>query len=96
MFRNYVILLLLSITTFSCSYFKANKIEENTAIAKVNDVYLYKKDIVNSLPDNFKKSDSALLASNFIKNWVKDQILLNKAKINLKEESEEINELVEK
>lgn len=96
MFRRFMLYLFLTNTIVSCTLFKANKEENKEPVARVNDVYLYQEDILIGLPKNYKKKDSALLVRNYIKTWAKQQLLLDKAKINLKEEVSAIDKLVNK
>ncbi len=96
MFKQFLFYLFLANTIVSCTFFKGSKEENKEPIARVNDVYLYKEDILVALPKNYKKRDSALLVRNYINAWAKQQLLLNKAKINLKEETTKINKLVNK
>jgi len=74
---------------FSCTKKQDNK----EAIARVYDSYLYDADLQNLLPTNFSKEDSILLAKNYINAWAKDQLLLQKAQINL-DDKDNIEELV--
>ena len=82
---------MLIFTISSCS----NKEDDNEAIARVYDTYLYDSDLLELLPNNFSKQDSLLLVTNYINSWAKDQLLLEKAKINLNDK-ENIEELVNK
>ena len=71
--------LFLIFSTISCT----KKDENKNAIARVYESYLYEEDIKEILPENYSKGDSILLASNFINSWAQDQLLLQKAEINL-------------
>ncbi|RPE00829.1 hypothetical protein EGM88_00310 [Aureibaculum marinum] len=70
--------------------------DEGKAVAKVYENYLYEKDIKEVLPKNISKEDSLIFVKNYINNWAKEHLLVQKAKINLHEEKEHINTLVEK
>ena len=72
-----------------------NNQKDKTPIAKVHDTFLYKEDIEAILPEKLAKDDSLLFVSSFINKWAKEQLLLNKAKINLDTQKEDINKLVE-
>ncbi len=74
----------------SCS----KKQDSQEAIARVYDAYLYDNDVRALLPNDFTKEDSLLIVRNYINNWAKDQLLLQKAKINLDDE-ESIKELID-
>jgi len=81
------------LTLLSCDAFK--KDDATNAVARVNDVYLYKKDLEEIIPKNISKADSTLLANSFINSWAKNLLLLDKAKLNLPEkQQEDYNKLV--
>ncbi len=65
------------------------------AIARVYNNYLYQEDLNKKIPKDLTKSDSVLYRNNFINNWATEQLLLEKAKINVESENEEIENLVE-
>jgi len=79
----------------SCQYFK-NKTKElkEQPIARVNDLYLYPSDI-NGLSSNADRSDSAKLVQMFVTDWIKRNLLLEKAKQSLPNSMKEIDEKVE-
>ena len=78
---------------YSCDYFK--KGEPKTPIARVNETYLFAEDIRVHFGDNFGE-DSAQVVNNYINRWATQQLLINKAKINLPNTiQEEFNKLVE-
>ena len=97
MFPKITFLLFLSTMLLSCSYFKKDTENDlGKPIAKVNNHYLYKKNIKSILPDNYSKKDSVFLVRNFINSWAKKQLLLSKAQLNLSEELIDIDKLVQK
>ena len=57
--------------------------ENNVAVAKVYDKYLYLKDIKHIFSQNETKQDSAELARLYINTWIKNQLLLRQAEMNL-------------
>ncbi len=79
----------------SCNYFTIKK-NTKKPVARVNNTYLYKEDFKSIFITNITKNDSILLAKNYINNWVKQQLLLSKAQINLENKEAEFNELVKK
>lgn len=66
---------------------------ENTTsdkpVARVNDQYLYASEIATSLGENLSSTDSASMVQNYINNWAKEQLLLNKAVYNLNAKEQE-------
>ncbi len=79
----------------SCNYFTF-KSNEREAVARVNDTYLYKDDLVKIFNSDLSKQDSILLANSYINNWVKQQLLLSKAQINLEDSQFDFEALVKK
>jgi len=66
----------------SCDLLPTN-VNGNNPIARVNDSYLFESDISGIVPQGINKKDSGLLVRNYIENWARQQLLLNKANINL-------------
>tara|TARA_R100001369_G_scaffold21881_1_gene39659 strand:- start:32501 stop:33364 length:864 start_codon:yes stop_codon:yes gene_type:complete len=77
----------------SCNYFKP--IEERQKVARVNDNYLYLEDIQSLVGEDLSDEDSILLVNNFINRWATQQLLIDRAKINLStQQQKEFDELV--
>jgi hypothetical protein len=75
----------------SCNYFNNRNVEAKPdAVARVHDSYLYKDEISRMVASGTSKEDSALLVSNFIQNWVKQQLILQKAETNLNDEKKDV------
>ncbi|WP_346882040.1 peptidyl-prolyl cis-trans isomerase [uncultured Algibacter sp.] len=65
-------------------------------MARVNETYLYQDDIKGLVPSGTTKNDSTIIVKNFIKHWATQQLFVDGAKVNLKEEKQEaFNKLVE-
>ena len=79
--RKTIYILALFSVLWSCDYFKPVPIEE--AIARVDDVFLYAKDLKKVLPDNLSTSDSTIFANNFITKWATQQLFVQNAQVNL-------------
>ena len=78
----------------SCTYFQ-KKVEEDP-VARVGDHYLYKEDLEALWSTPISEEDSAIIVNNFINIWAKKHLLVEKAKINLKDEKiAEFEKLVE-
>jgi hypothetical protein len=89
-FIKYLFYILLVISV-SCNK-QDNKIN---AVARVYNNYLYQEDLLGKIPENLSKEDSILYRNNIIKTWATEQILLQKAKINIEDANNEIKNLVE-
>ena len=90
----YLVLSLLLLQ--SCDYFTFKKEVTPEAVARVNDVYLYKDDLMAIFTKDISKQDSIVLVNNYINNWIKQQLLLSKAQLNLENKKEEFEDLVKK
>ena len=88
----YVISIVIIMAVISCN----DGSEDTNAIARVNNIYLFEGDLLGKLPENLSKEDSVLFRSNFINSWAMEQLLLQKAKLNIGDENEEIIALIEK
>lgn len=88
--KKYLIILAIILLVFSCK--REEKVEN--AVARIGNKYLLEEDIANRIPSNLNKTDSILYRSNLIKNWATEQLLLIKAKINIDDKNNEINNLV--
>ena len=81
-----VILFLVSIVS-SCDFLDTNKDAE--VIARVNDHYLYKKDLAQSISSKLSPSDSAMKTKTYIDNWAVNKLLLDKSQLNLPEDKQQ-------
>ncbi len=64
-------------------------------LARVGDEKLYKSDLIGLYQPNMTTEDSAIVTNNFIDNWARRQIILQKAKFNLTSDEEvEIKKMV--
>lgn len=73
--------MLLVSVLWSCDYFKP--VQEDKAIARVEDAFLYHKDLKKVLPENLNATDSTIFANNFINRWATQQLLVQNAQVNL-------------
>lgn len=91
--KQLVVYICLFFVLLSCDYLTI-KDDTREAVARVNNTYLYKKDLKKVVSADVSKTDSVLLVNNFINNWIKQQLLLEKAQINLENKAEEFDVLV--
>tara|TARA_B110000908_G_scaffold49942_1_gene61040 strand:+ start:20 stop:874 length:855 start_codon:yes stop_codon:yes gene_type:complete len=71
----------------SCDFINQENLD--TPIARVNDSYLYQKDIKNLIFENTSKDDSTLIVTNFINRWATKQLLIDQSIINLTQEKQD-------
>ena len=71
----------------SCDFINQENLD--APIARVNDSYLYQKDIKNLIFENTSKDDSTLIVANFINRWATKQLLIDQSIINLTQEKQD-------
>jgi len=68
---------------------------EEKPIARVLDKTLTPSDMKGIFPEGVSAEDSTQIAKNFIERWVRQQLLLNKAELNLTEDEKNVKEQIE-
>lgn len=90
----FIFFLLAGFMLAGCSYFE--KEEDRTVIVRVNDAYLYEEDINALINENTSTEDSAIIVSNYINRWATQQLLIDRAQLNLPESQQrEFRDLIE-
>ncbi len=97
--KTYLRLTILSILIFLLGFNACRpgiRQDKGTPLARVGDHYLYENDIKGLLPPNTSPLDSIVWVRNYTNNWVKIQLLIKKAKQNLKPEQLDFDKQLEK
>lgn len=81
----YLLLTLVTATIISCT----SKPDLESAIARAGDNYLYKEDIEGLVLPGTSVADSQVIVTNFINNWIKQQIMVQLAEDNLANEDKD-------
>lgn len=88
-------LLLFFLLCTSCGDQKGeHKHRVENLLVEIDGNFLYKEDLQKVLPAGLSKDDSLLFAENYIRNWIEDVLLYDKAKANIPDNTE-IDKLVE-
>jgi len=87
-----LLLLLLSAVLVSCS---KKQHDRKIPVAKVSDKYLYLSDIQHIFPYKVTKEDSIALAQSYITTWIKTELVVNKAELNLPPDQLDINQQID-
>jgi len=82
--KNLLWLSILLVTVTSCDYFKQEV--SGNPVARVNQSYLYKADLNELFSETSQLEDSAQLVNNYINRWATQQLLIDRAKVNLTQE----------
>ena len=90
----FLIIILLAFGVTACNLFEET--DARKVIVRVNDSYLYEEDINALLNEDTSPEDSSLIVSNYITRWATQQLIVDRARLNLSEEQQkEFNDLVE-
>jgi len=71
----------------SCDFFQPSQKPEN--IARVNDVFLTRKEVQQAMPKDLSEDDSIIFVHNYINRWATRQLLLDGARLNLPQKVQE-------
>lgn len=93
-FAIYMSLFVLVGMMSSCIEFDTNSGKE--PVVKVFDKYLYESEIREMLPDGLSKQDSLKRTKNYIHQWTNNQLLLQKAQLNLTEAQKDVSKEINK
>jgi hypothetical protein len=91
-FRILLLVFLLAIVLQGCS--SKPKATENLPVARVLDQYLYQADLQGVFPSGLSPEDSSSMARDFIEKWIRNQLMLNKAEINLSDAEKDVEQQI--
>lgn len=90
--KNWGVILVIAAAMTGCGQEHNHK--GKTPLVEVSGEFLYKEDLQAALPLNILKDDSVLFAEHYIKNWIEDALLFDKAEGNIPD-NDRISKLVE-
>ncbi|WP_438964684.1 peptidyl-prolyl cis-trans isomerase [Winogradskyella sp.] len=85
--KHFSLIIIVLFWFVGCDFFK--KADEEGAVARVNDVYLYKNDITDLVPEGASSEDSALIVNQYINRWASQLLLMDGAMLNLNESKQQ-------
>jgi hypothetical protein len=91
--KGVLLVIMLLCITMACDRFETRKTEK--PLARVGDVYLYASDVVEIFPAKITQNDSLLILNSYIDKWIKKQLLLQKAELNLTEKQKDVSSQIE-
>jgi hypothetical protein len=77
----------------SCARLETRSREKS--LAQVSEKNLYPSDIRYIFPRNVSPEDSIMIQQNYVDKWVKKQLILQKAELNLTEEQKDVRQQIE-
>lgn len=86
----YYILIVIALS--SCSFFERT---DDILLARVGDSYLYESDVKSLNNSDFSDTDSLAFIQQYIQNWAKEELLLEKAILNINQDELEIEKRIE-
>lgn len=90
--KNWGVILVIATAMTGCGQEHNHK--GKTPLVEVSGEFLYKEDLQAALPLNISKDDSVLFAEHYIRNWIEDALLFDKAEGNIPD-NDKISKLVE-
>lgn len=90
--KNWGVILVIAAAMTGCGQEHNHK--GKTPLVEVSGEFLYKEDLQAALPLNISKDDSVLFAEHYIRNWIEDALLFDKAEGNIPD-NDKISKLVE-
>ena len=90
--KNWGVILVIAAAMTGCGQEHNHK--GKTPLVEVSGEFLYKEDLQAALPLNISKDDSVLFAEHYIRNWIEDALLFDKAEGSIPD-NDKISKLVE-
>ena len=84
---------MLSLVLASCK--KKSETTQETPVVRVFDKYLYLSNLKEVIPSNISKTDSTILVNDYIDKWIRKQLLVRKAEMNLTDEEKNVDKQLE-
>jgi hypothetical protein len=95
MFRAGFFCILLTAFIASCGLFDKKEIADQHVIARAFDKILYISDLKTIVPKGLPHNDSVTIITNYVNNWLKQQVVLKKAEDNLTEKQKDVSHNLE-
>ncbi len=89
----YVMLLLFAVFLTGCNKAPVKKNEK--PVARVFGKFLYESDLRGVVPSGISESDSSSAVKDFVEKWVRNQLLLNKAELNLTDQEKDVDQQID-
>jgi len=87
---NLIILIIVAI--YAC---ETSDKQTTTPLARVGDEILYKNDLTGIVPVRTNQTDSIKIVKAYIRSWVEQRLLIDKAELNLSDEMKDVNQKLE-
>lgn len=89
------VLFIIALALYACGN-KGEGVRREDAVARVNDTYLGKEEVLGLVPAGTPKKDSLAIIKSFIDRWASQELLFDAATVNIGgEKQEELEKLIE-
>lgn len=88
--KKLLIYIITAIILYSCYLEQPETIEK--PVASVHDKFLYEKDLNKLFRQKVSEQDSITIVKNYIDNWIREQLMLQRAELNLTEDEKDVQE----
>lgn len=95
MFKSLLKYLLMALPTIFLLGCENQSTSNGETVAKVGTNKLYLEDVSSVIPDNLRQEDSILMAEDYIRKWIKQELMLQKAEENLSEAEKDVSKQLE-
>lgn len=95
LFRALLLAVIVASPFSSCTYIKKKLAGNDDVVARVNDSYLNQTELAGIVPKGTSARDSLVIVSNYINNWIRNQLILQHAEKNLTAEQQDFSKQME-
>lgn len=88
----YIFIILSGVLLLKCN---KSEVSDDKVVAQVGEKKLFKSEISRIIPLEIEEQDSLLMANDYIRKWVKQELLINKANENLTPEQKNVTKEIE-
>ena len=88
-----MIVVITSVYFGGCKHNEENPLDN--PIVEVGDKALTKKELYDAIPDNIPKDDSTIFAQDFLNRWIRSELMLRKAELNLTPREKDVTKLID-
>ncbi len=87
---NKILIFFSFLSLLSCNLFRKEENAGKDVVAKAFNYYLYRDDLTGVVPQGASLKDSVTIVKNYIDNWLRQKIVLNKAEKNLDDSQKDV------
>lgn len=88
----YILICFAAVLLMQCT---KSEVAEEKVVAQVGEKKLFQSELIKIIPDEVKDQDSVQMAKDYIRKWVKQELLINKANENLTLEQKNLTKEIE-